>query len=76
MKITCCTCHHSLGEGIHTKNFAYTEWYDPQTKAVSKRMLYDLKKDAGENVNVADKPEYKKTAEQLSKKLIENIAGR
>jgi arylsulfatase A-like enzyme len=51
------------GASITTTDFTYTEWDNQQ------RMLFDLKKDPDENVNVAEKPDYKETVEKLSQLL-------
>ena len=49
----------------------YTEWLDEDNK-VKARMLFDHSKDPLELNNLAEKPEYKKTVEELNKMLREN----
>lgn len=63
-------------ECVHTKKYAYTEWYDPKTKAVSQKMLYDLEADPNENTNVAYQPQYQKVVEELSQKIKASVANR
>ena len=51
------------GTSVTTPEFSYTEWDNKQ------RMLFDLKKDPGENINVSENPEYKEKVEELSNLL-------
>lgn len=51
------------GVSVTTPDFTYTEWDNNQ------RMLFDLRKDPGENINIVENPEYKLTVEKLSKLL-------
>lgn len=45
------------GESFRSSRFRYTEWLDEQHR-VQARMLYDLRSDAEESVNVAERDEY------------------
>ncbi|MGJ8682494.1 sulfatase [Paraglaciecola sp.] len=56
------------GTTMFTEQYAYTEWFDKDGKFLT-NMLYDHKKDADENVNVAQKPEHKELVANLSKAL-------
>jgi iduronate 2-sulfatase len=51
------------GASVTTPEFSYTEWDNKQ------RMLFDLKKDPEENINVAENPGYKEKVEELSNLL-------
>ena len=53
------------GGSLTTQDFSYTE-YDN-----NERMLFDLRKDPGENENVSENPNYKEKIEELSKLLEE-----
>jgi arylsulfatase A-like enzyme len=53
------------GESITTSNFSYTEWDNKQC------MLFDLKNDPEENLNVAYNSEYKKIVNLMKRKLQE-----
>jgi arylsulfatase A-like enzyme len=48
------------GISIVTSDYSYTEWGSTQ------RMLFDLKKDPDENINVAEDPIYKEVVKELS----------
>jgi len=60
------------GETVITNNYAYTEWFSSKTEKVIARMLYDLRTDKNENINIADLKGNKAIAEQLHLKLIKN----
>jgi len=51
------------GASVTTPEFSYTEWADKQ------RMLFDLKNDPGESVNVAEDSGYREKVEELRKLL-------
>jgi arylsulfatase A-like enzyme len=53
------------GAGVTTRDFTYTEWDNDQF------MLFDHRNDPDENRNVAGKPEYRGTVEELRKLLSE-----
>lgn len=49
------------GDAIITSNFTLTQYNGGKS-----RMLYDLEKDPGENINVAEQPRYSETVKRLS----------
>jgi arylsulfatase A-like enzyme len=49
------------GISIVTADYSYTEW-----SGGKQRMLFDLKKDPDENINVAEDPNYKEVVKELS----------
>ena len=57
------------GESVTDGRYTYSEWSD------GARMLYDHRKDAAENVNISENPEYKPVVERLRKELIEHRSG-
>ena len=57
------------GYGLKTKEFGYTEFIHPKTKALLARTLYDHSKDPDETINVAELPEYATTVLQLHQTL-------
>ena len=48
------------GISVVNSDYSYTEWGSTQ------RMLFDLKKDPHENINVAEDPDYKEVVKELS----------
>ena len=64
------------GETIVTQTHTYTEWLNDKTNEVTARMLYDLKDDPEETVNVSEKTENKELIQQLSAKLKNHISER
>jgi arylsulfatase A-like enzyme len=52
------------GRNIITPRYSYTEWIHSDSQ-----MLFDHKIDPGENMNVADKAQYQKIIQRLSKRL-------
>ncbi|MBI1371888.1 MAG: sulfatase-like hydrolase/transferase [Phycisphaera sp.] len=57
-----------MGYSMRTDRYRYTVWVDQKDhKQVAGVELYDHLKDAEENVNVADDPEYKTTRDELQK---------
>lgn len=48
------------GISVVTSDFSYTEW-----SGGKQRMLFDLKKDPDENINVAEDPNYKEVVKEL-----------
>lgn len=57
-----------MGHSVRTDRYRYTEWAE-EGKAPEGVELYDHEKDPDENVNLANKPEYKKTVEEMKKIL-------
>jgi arylsulfatase A-like enzyme len=55
-----------MGYAVRTDRFRYMEWKDRETGEVRARELYDHEKDAQENVNAAEKEEYKQYIKELS----------
>ena len=49
------------GDAVFTADFSYTSYNNGKAE-----MLYDLKKDPDENMNVAGKPEYRETAKKMA----------
>lgn len=56
-------------ESVITKDFLYTTWIK-DGKYIS-QMLYDHKNDPAENINVAEKPDYKQVVEEMNRLLVE-----
>jgi len=56
------------GEAVITERFSYTSYDNGKSE-----MLYDLEKDPGENVNIANKPEYAGTVAKMKKLLNERM---
>lgn len=48
------------GISVVSSHYSYTEWSSAQ------RMLFDLKEDPGENINIAEDPNYKEVVKELS----------
>jgi arylsulfatase A-like enzyme len=69
-------CRWMKGETVVTQTHSYTEWLNDKTNEVSARMLYDLKNDREETVNISEKAENKILVQQLSEKLKKYIANR
>lgn len=59
------------GETVITERYIYTEWMNEDRERYA-RMLYDLKADPGENLNVAERPENAALVEELSALIDEN----
>ena len=55
------------GISVVTANFSYSEWGNGQ------RMLFDLKTDPDENINVAEQMRYKKTVKRMKQLLNDKI---
>lgn len=51
-----------------TPEYRYTEWTDKNDR-IESRMLFDVKTDKKEDVNLAEKPAYQKLVQELSEKL-------
>ncbi|MGI9323285.1 MAG: sulfatase [Pseudomonadales bacterium] len=62
------------GENIHTRRFSYTAWFNKGR--LTGQMLYDLKKDPLETVNLADRPGYKNALSRLKAELMQHIDER
>jgi arylsulfatase A-like enzyme len=58
------------GDSVKTDRYRYTEWRDKKGN-VHARMLYDHYVDWAENVNIAEKPEYKDLVKEMSNMLDE-----
>lgn len=61
------------GESVITEEFLYTTWIK-DGKYIS-QMLYDHKNDPAENINVAERPDYKKVVEKMNRLLDEKNAA-
>lgn len=61
---------HDRGHTVVTRDYTYTEWHNGQDG----RMLFDLRTDPGENLNVAELPAYEQTVERLSASLARHAA--
>lgn len=57
-----------LGQAIRTTRYRYVEWRAADQSVVA-RELYDYQTDAGETVNLADKPERAATVTELAARL-------
>lgn len=69
-------CRWIRGETIVTQTHTYTEWPGEKEGTTYSRMLYDLKNDPEETVNISEKPENKILVQQLSGKLKNHILVR
>ena len=69
-------CRWFRGETIVTQTHTYTEWMGDKDGTANSRMLYDLKNDPEETVNISEKPENKIHVQQLSGKLKKHISER
>ncbi len=69
-------CRWIRGETVVTQTHTYTEWFDDKTGKVSARMLYNLKNDPEETVNVSEEKENNNLVEVLSEKLKNHISKR
>ncbi|MFW6289925.1 MAG: sulfatase, partial [Mariniphaga sp.] len=69
-------CRWIRGETVVTQSHTYTEWFNDQPGKVTARMLYDLKTDPEETVNISERPENRKLVEMLSGKLKTHIEER
>ena len=56
------------GHTVRTEEYVYTEYSDDENNVVGK-MLYDVKADPDENINLSEKEEYKEVIEKLSNML-------
>jgi len=56
------------GHTVRTEQYSYTEYSDADRKVVA-RMLYDIRKDPAENVNLSEREEYREVIESLSNML-------
>lgn len=60
------------GDTIRTDRWRYTEYTargDSKSGRIVSRMLYDHDKDPDENVNLANRPEYRQVVDQLARQL-------
>jgi arylsulfatase A-like enzyme len=56
------------GHTVRTEQYSYTEYSDADRKVVA-RMLYDIRKDPAENVNLSEREDYREVIERLSNML-------
>lgn len=63
------------GETVITQNHTYTEWYNDDNEFVS-RMLYNIKEDPEETVNISENNENEALIEKLHKMLLNMINSR
>ncbi len=64
------------GETILTKTHSYTEWSDDKTGEISACMLYDLRTDPEENVNISGQSENRNLIQKLQEILHTHIKNR
>jgi arylsulfatase A-like enzyme len=69
-------CRWIRGETVVTQTHTYTEWLGDKDGIAYSRMMYDLKNDPEETVNISEKPENKMLVQQLSEKLKKHISER
>lgn len=69
-------CRWIRGETIVTQNHTYTEWYNDNSGEMTARMLYDLRDDREETVNISEKVENQEIVKKLSEKLKNHINQR
>jgi arylsulfatase A-like enzyme len=69
-------CRWIRGETVVIQNHTYTEWMSENDGKPYSRMMYDLRNDPEETVNISDKPENKMLVQQLSDKLRKHISER
>jgi arylsulfatase A-like enzyme len=62
-----------MGRSIRTDRYRYVEW--EKDGEIVDRTLYDHQTDPGENVSVADDPEYAETVAELSMRLQRGFTG-
>ncbi|NOY01017.1 MAG: sulfatase [Verrucomicrobia bacterium] len=55
-----------MGYSMRTEYFRYTEWRNMENSEVRGRELYDYRKNAQENANVVDQPQYSQIVENLT----------
>ena len=58
-----------FGYSFRTKRYRYIEWFNPSTKEIISRELYDYEKDPLETRDLSKNPEYTAVIEKLSKEL-------
>jgi len=58
-----------MGYAMRTERYRYVEWQDAKSGEVAARELYDHANDAGENENVAARPEQAALLQQLSAQM-------
>ncbi|NQU86887.1 MAG: sulfatase [Mariniphaga sp.] len=64
------------GETVITKEHTYTEWFNDNSGDLVSKMLYNLKVDPEETVNISDSPENKSLVQSLHEKLAKHIKER
>jgi arylsulfatase A-like enzyme len=68
-KFVVCRYHHF--DTVINDNYTYTIFQKFGEDTISREVLYDLVKDPGENMNVAEKPEYEKDLKLMRKLMRE-----
>ncbi|QNN25397.1 sulfatase [Planctomycetales bacterium ZRK34] len=63
----------AMGYSIRTDRFRYTEWRDIHDQHVIARELYDHTEDPSETINLASRPAYAQTVQQLAVPLSEHL---
>jgi arylsulfatase A-like enzyme len=69
-------CRWIRGETVVTQTHTYTEWINNSTGKISARMLYDLRNDSEETVNISEEVQNKELVNELSAKLKKHVAER
>jgi len=64
-----------MGRAMRADRWRYVEWAERNTGEIIARELYDHQGDAGETINVADRPELSGVVKELSEKLGANWRG-
>lgn len=64
------------GETVVTQTHTFTRWFSDGTGEVTGQMLFNIKNDPEETVNIAEKPEVKNLVRELSDKLSKHIEER
>ena len=57
-----------MGRSVRTNRYRYTEWAEAGKPPIA-RELYDHESPAGENANLASKPEYQRLTAEMSRRL-------
>jgi len=66
----------AMGYSLRSGDWRYTHWTHPKTGETVGEELYDYPNGGIETVNLADKPEYKKTKDELAAKMKALIESR
>lgn len=65
---------HGMGYSMRTDRYRFTQWRVPGTDFLAEE-LYDHERDPGENLNLADHPEYAEQVERLRAQLAAGWPG-